>query len=72
MKDRHGILLAGSFDELAGKVIRIGHMGTNASFENMLATMEALSETLTHFGVPLAGNLADLFLKHYRSVIEQL
>lgn len=72
MKDRHGILLAGSFDELAGKVIRIGHMGTNATFENMLATMEALSETLTHFGVPLAGNLADLFLKHYRSVIEQL
>ena len=72
MKDRHGILLAGSFDELAGKVIRIGHMGTNATFENMLATMEALSETLTHFGVPLAGNLADLFLKHYRFVIEQL
>lgn len=30
MKKRYGIMLAGSFGEFAGKVIRIGHMGENA------------------------------------------
>ena len=28
-------MLAGSFDVLAGKVIRIGHMGNNATFYNV-------------------------------------
>ena len=47
----HNIMLAGSFDDLSGKVIRIGHMGNNANFEDMAATMYALSETLTSLGV---------------------
>jgi len=59
-------MLAGSFDDLSGKVIRIGHMGNNANFEDMAATMYALSETLTFLGVKLNGNLAELFLNYYR------
>ena len=31
MREKHGIMLAGSFGELAGKVIRIGHMGASAN-----------------------------------------
>ena len=65
MKKEHNIMLAGSFDDLSGKVIRIGHMGNNANFEDMAATMYALSETLTFLGVNLTGNLVGLFLKYY-------
>lgn len=67
MRSEHQIMLAGSFDELSGKVIRIGHMGSNADFEDMMATMYALSETLTFLHVPLNGNLAELFLKNYQN-----
>lgn len=62
MRQKHQIMLAGSFDSLAGKVIRIGHMGANATFENMIATMTALSDTLRSLGVPLTGDLGMLFL----------
>lgn len=66
LRDEHQIMLAGSFDSLAGKVIRIGHMGTNANLEDMTVTMSALSDTLTSLGVPLSGDLGILFLKHYK------
>ena len=65
MRKEHHIMLAGSFDDLSGKVIRIGHMGANANFEDMMATLYALSETLTLLGVMPEGNLAELFLKYY-------
>ena len=58
-------MLAGSFDDLSGKVIRIGHMGSNANFEDMMSTMFALNETLVSLNVKFHGNLADLFLKYY-------
>lgn len=64
MRKKHGIMLAGSFDTLAGKVIRIGHMGANANVADMTVTMSALSDTLTSLGVPLTGDLGLLFLKH--------
>ena len=63
MRTKYNIMLAGSFDELSGKVIRIGHMGENARLEHMVPALEALSATLTDLGVTLQGNL---FLKHYR------
>lgn len=66
MRTKYNIMLAGSFDELSGKVIRIGHMGENARLEHMVPTLEALSATMTELDVTLKGNLADLFLKYYR------
>ena len=65
VKNDYNIMLAGSFDDLSGKVIRIGHMGSNANFEDMIATMNALNETLVSLGVALKGNLAELFLHYY-------
>ena len=65
MRNEHQIMLAGSFDDLSGKVIRIGHMGSNANFEDMIATMKALNETLVSLGVSLKGDLAELFLHYY-------
>ena len=63
MKKDHGILLAGSFGSLAGKVIRIGHMGKNANVPDMTETFDALDEVLTGLGVPLRAGLKDCFLK---------
>ena len=57
MKEKHNILIAGCFDVLAGKVIRIGHMGNNAREENVQETLAALDDTLRHLGVPLKQKL---------------
>ena len=46
MKKEHGIMIAGSFDVLAGEVIRIGHMGENANEKDVNETLEALKETI--------------------------
>lgn len=54
----HGIMIAGSFDVLAGEVIRIGHMGENANEKDLKLTLEALNETLTFLGVPLLKPIA--------------
>lgn len=63
MKKDHNIMLAGAFDTLAGQVIRIGHMGSNANIPDMTDTMEALDETLKKLGVTLKCSLKDSFLE---------
>ena len=45
MREEHHIMLAGSFGDLAGKVIRIGHMGASANVGDMLEVMSGLEET---------------------------
>ncbi len=42
MKEKYNIMLAGSFGEFAGKVIRIGHMGENATEENVDQVLEGI------------------------------
>lgn len=61
MRKEHNIMLAGSFDTLAGQVIRIGHMGSNANVEDMLETLGALDETLKKLGVSLKRNMKEVF-----------
>lgn len=68
MKTKHNILLAGSFGEFAGKVIRIGHMGTNATMSNMLETLVALEEVLSSLGVSLQTNMTETFLREWKKV----
>jgi aspartate aminotransferase-like enzyme len=46
MKKKHNIMIAGSFDVLAGQVIRIGHMGENANEADVVETLNALREVL--------------------------
>lgn len=63
MKEVHQIMLAGSFDCFAGKLIRIGHMGENANIQDMRETLQALGETLSFFGVPVPADLGILFME---------
>lgn len=46
MKREHGIMIAGSFDVLAGQAIRIGHMGENANEKDVRETLDALADVL--------------------------
>ena len=44
MKKRYGIMLAGSFGEFEGKVIRIGHMGENAYMDKVDEVLKGIME----------------------------
>ncbi|MEG2093053.1 MAG: alanine--glyoxylate aminotransferase family protein [Lachnospiraceae bacterium] len=65
MKKEHNIMLAGSFDAMEGKVIRIGHMGTNANVCDMTQTLEALGETIEALGMKLKCQMGKEFLMEY-------
>lgn len=61
VKNDYNIMLAGSFDVLAGKVIRIGYMGNNADYYNVREVFAALDGTLARLGVPLKASMEKLF-----------
>lgn len=63
IRQEHNIMLAGSFGNLAGKVIRIGHMGENATISNMVETFDALDQTFSKLQVPLKSSLKEVFLR---------
>ena len=66
VKKDYNILLAGSFDVLAGKVIRIGHMGNNADFYKVREVFAALDGTLAKLGVPLKGSMEEIFCENMK------
>jgi aspartate aminotransferase-like enzyme len=49
MSERFGITIVGGQDRLAGKVMRIGHMGYTDEFD-VVATLAALEMTLDALG----------------------
>ncbi len=46
MADRYGVLIGGGYGETKGRVLRVGHMGYQATTANIITTMEALRLTL--------------------------
>lgn len=66
MREEHGILLADSFDVLAGKVIRIGHMGHNCQGQKVSKTLAALDTVLTDLGFPIRDHLEETFARRFR------
>lgn len=63
MKQDYNIMLAGSFERLAGKVIRIGHMGNNATVENVRETFHGLDGTFKKLGIALKADMEKVFLE---------
>ena len=61
VKNDYNIMLAGSFDILAGKVIRIGHMGNNTDYYNVREVFAALDGTLARLGIPLKASMEKIF-----------
>ncbi|MEE1038582.1 MAG: alanine--glyoxylate aminotransferase family protein [Eubacterium sp.] len=62
MRDKYNIMISGCFDVLAGKVVRIGHMGENARVEDMAMTLESLDKTLRELGVEVKCNMKESFM----------
>ncbi len=63
MCKEHGIMISGCFDVLAGKVIRIGHMGENCTENNVVETLDALGKTFEKLGIGLKTDMKEVFLK---------
>lgn len=68
MADKFNVMIAGSFDYLAGKVIRIGHMGENARIDKVAYTLFALQKSLEHFGVKLNVYMEKEFIKNVETM----
>lgn len=63
LRERYQIMVAGSFGEMAGKVIRLGHMGENANKSDVWTLMTALNGAFAHLGYPLACDMGETFLE---------
>ncbi len=61
MEKDYNIMISGCFDVLAGKVVRIGHMGENAYPEKVAETLAALQGTLEKLGIAVSCNMEDVF-----------
>lgn len=63
MDEKYGVMIAGCFGYLAGKVFRLGHMGENASVEDVTMMMDALDHSFADLGYGLKASLKDGFLQ---------
>lgn len=61
MDRKYGVMIAGCFDILAGKVFRLGHMGENANAADMILMMDALDHTFADLGYTLKASLKESF-----------
>lgn len=61
MEQDYNVMISGCFDVLAGKVVRIGHMGENAYQEKVAETLEALQGTLEKLGIKVKCRMAQVF-----------
>jgi aspartate aminotransferase-like enzyme len=71
MVEKYHIMIAGCFDVLAGKVIRIGHMGNNANVSDMKETLAALGQTLEYLGFPCRKNPEEVFEKEIEKLCRE-
>jgi aspartate aminotransferase-like enzyme len=62
MDEKFNVLIGGSLAYLDGKVIRIGHMGENASVDKVSYTLLALQNSLQHFGFNCKVDMAQVFV----------
>ncbi|WP_138205479.1 pyridoxal-phosphate-dependent aminotransferase family protein [Haloimpatiens lingqiaonensis] len=62
MLNKHNIMIAGAFDFLKDKVIRIGHMGENCYEEKLYLTLKALNSVLKEHNIDLKKDLHQSFV----------
>ena len=67
MTEKYGVMIAGCFDFLAGKVIRLGHMGENVNVEDVTMMLYALECALADLGYPLKASMRDVFVREMKN-----
>ena len=70
MLEDYNIMIAGAFDVLKDKVLRIGNMGEGAKEERIYITLKALDQTLKELRVKLDGSLHKHFLENIDEIKE--
>lgn len=68
MEKGHNVMISGCFDVLAGKVIRIGHMGENANVKDMTTVLDSLDKTMRKLGFPIKADMANVFLEELKEL----
>lgn len=63
MEKTYQVMIAGCFDILAGKVIRLGHMGENANVADVTLMLDALDHTFADLGYPLKASMKEVFVR---------
>ena len=63
MEKDYNIMISGCFDVLAGKIVRIGHMGENCYEDKVAETLAALQGTLEKKGIRVKCDLSEAFRK---------
>lgn len=63
MLEDYNIMIAGAFEELKDKVLRIGHMGENCYEEKLYITLKALDRTLRKNDIKLNGEIHKYFVE---------
>lgn len=63
MTKQYHVMIAGCFDYLAGKVLRLGHMGENATLTNVSEMLDAMDHTFADLGYPRSGSMREVFLR---------
>lgn len=69
MLEKHNVLIAGAFDHLKDKVIRIGHMGENCDEGKVYLTLKALNVVLKSHNIPLKGDQHLLFAAYINETL---
>jgi len=64
MEEDSGIMISGCFGVLAGKVIRIGHMGENCREDRVAETLDALQKALKKHGIPVKCDISEAFVQN--------
>lgn len=66
MWERYGVMIAGSWGRLAGRVIRVGHMGVQASRNHLIIAFTALARALNDIGYRVSvGNVIEAIESSY-------
>ena len=63
MEKDYNIMISGCFDVLAGKIVRIGHMGENCYEDKVAETLDALQGTLEKKGIQVKCDVDEAFRK---------
>lgn len=63
MEETYQVMIAGCFDILAGKVIRLGHMGENANVADVTVMLDALDHTFADLGYLLKASMKEVFVR---------
>ena len=68
MTEEYGIMIAGCFDYLTGKVFRLGHMGEGANVEDVAAMLDAMDYTFADLGYSLKCSMKDVFEREIKRI----